>query len=130
MEEARTEINSHRDLKVRQVAMSIAEEAYKFSRTFPPSEKFILTSQLRRAAISIAASIAQGYGRDSTGAYVNFLRIAQGSLKELDTLVALAGRVVMAPNDSVAPFLRQCDELGRMLRSLIRSIERSAAQPR
>jgi four helix bundle protein len=84
-----------------------------------------LTSQIRRSAASIAANIAEGYGRDSSGAYVNHLRIAQGSLKEFETFVELACRVGLASVDAAQPLLDQCDELGRMSRALNRAIERT-----
>lgn len=117
------EITSYRDLKVWQLAMIVAERTYKLTEPFPASELYGMTSQMRRASVSIAANIAEGYGRESSGAYVNFLKTAQGSLKELETHALLAGRVAIAQPDTLQPLLDQCDELGRMLRSLIRSIE-------
>ena len=70
---------SYRDLRVWQEAMTLAEISYKATRNFPKEEQYGLTSQIRRSACSIPANIAEGYGRDSTGAYVQFLRVAQGS---------------------------------------------------
>ncbi len=119
------EIQSYRDLKVWQTAMDVAVLGYRLTKDFPSDERFGLTSQVRRSAASIAANIAEGYGRDSSGAYVNFLRVSQGSLKELETHVLLAVRVNIAqPPDSEA-ILGLCDEVGRMLRAPIRSIERT-----
>jgi four helix bundle protein len=86
-----------------------------------------MTSQIRRAAVSVAANVAEGHGRENSGSFVQFLRIAQGSLKELETHLLLALRVELASTKEVEPILRQCDELGRMLRSLIRSIQRKQA---
>ena len=83
-----------------------------------------MTSQIRRAATSVATNIAEGYGRDSTGSYVHFLKISQGSLKELETLLLICDGVALAPTSDVAQLLALCDELGKMLRSLIRSIMR------
>jgi four helix bundle protein len=102
--------------------MDIAEETYRLTRGFPREELFGLTSQSRRAAASIAANIAEGYGRGTKPAYVSFLRIAQGSLKELETHLLLAERVAATPKGSVDPVLSQADELGRMLRALISSL--------
>lgn len=91
-----TEITSYRDLRVWRLAMDLAEQVYDFTRPFPASELYGLTSQARRAAVSIAANIAEGYGRDTTAAYVNFLRISQGSLKELETHLLLAERLQLS----------------------------------
>jgi four helix bundle protein len=118
-------IDSYRDLRVWQESMDLAASCYRATATFPREELFGLTSQIRRAASSIPANIAEGYGRDSTGAYAQFLRIAQGSLKELETHLLLAERLAFADPATNAPLLSSCDALGRMLRSLIRSIERS-----
>jgi four helix bundle protein len=104
--------------------MTIAEAVYRLTTGFPREEVYGMTSQIRRAAVSIAANIAEGYGRDNTGSYVQFLRIAQGSLKELETHILLASRVGLVSTEKVEPVLVKCDDLGRMLRSLIRSIQR------
>jgi four helix bundle protein len=117
-------IDSYRDLKVWQEAMSVAERAYRVTAPFPKDETYGMTSQIRRAAVSIAANIAEGYGRDNSGSFVQFLRMSQGSLKELETHLMLSARVSLVPTADVEPLLQQCDELGKMLRSLIRSIQR------
>jgi four helix bundle protein len=70
---------SYRDLKVWQDAMILVENCYRFSQEFPREEMYGLTSQIRRAAVSIPANVAEGYGRNSSGSYVSFLRNAQGS---------------------------------------------------
>jgi len=118
-------IQSYRDLRVWREAMDLTEACYRLSANFPLDEAFGMTAQLRRASASIPANIAEGYGRDSTGSYAQFLRIAQGSLKELETHLILAGRLGLAKPEAVGPLLETCDALGRMLRSLIRSIDRS-----
>ena len=71
----------------------IAERAYRLAARFPKEEVYGMTSQIRRAAVSVAANIAEGHGRDHSGSFVQFLRIAQGSLKELETHLLLALRV-------------------------------------
>lgn len=105
--------------------MALAEACYRLTASFPRDEIYGLTSQTRRAVTSIPANIAEGYGRDSSGSYVQFLRIAQGSLKELETHLLLSVRLRLASQAQADPLLASCDGLGRMLRSLIRSIERS-----
>ena len=116
-------VESYRDLKVWQRAMALAEACYLETRDFPREEMFGLTSQIRRAATSIAANIAEGYGREQTGTYVQFLRISQGSLKELETHLLIAQRVKLVPGKELEPLLEMCQELGKMLRSLIRSLQ-------
>ena len=116
-------VNSYRDLKVWQRAMDLTVLVYDLSRGFPKEEQFGLTSQIRRASVSIAANIAEGYGRSTTGSYLSFLRIAQGSLKEVETHLILAGRVSICSEARTSPILAQTDELGRMLRALIARLE-------
>jgi four helix bundle protein len=118
-------IESYRDLRVWQEAMDLAEHCYRLSASFPRDEVFTLTAQLRRAGISVSANIAEGYGRDSTGAYVQFLKIAQGSLKELETHLLLAQRLGFAPNSDIDAAMERCMGVGKMLRALIRSVQRS-----
>lgn len=114
-------ILSYRDLRVWRGATLLAEQAYRYTKQFPRDELFGLTAQIRRAA-SIPANIAGGYGRESTGNYIQFLRIAQGSCKEVETHILLAARVldgIDAPDAS----LKQCDVVGKMLHGLIRSLQ-------
>ncbi len=102
----------------------MAEQVYRLTANFPKDEVYGMTSQIRRAAVSIAANIAEGHGRENSGSFIQFLRISQGSLKELETHLMLAARVNLAPSSKMEPVLQKCDELGRMLRALIRSIQR------
>jgi len=124
-----SEVRSYRDLLVWQRAMDVAVATYELSRLYPRDELFGLTSQSRRAAASIAANIAEGYGRSSRPTYAHFLRIAQGSLKELETHLILAERVGVAPVAAAMDLLGSTDELGRMLRGLISKVQRSPAPP-
>jgi four helix bundle protein len=117
-------IRSYRDLKVWQQAMDLAEACYRLTRQFPKDELYGMTSQVRRSAASVAANIAEGHGRNSRGDYAKFLRVAQGSLKELETHLILAARVGLISDGLIAKVLQQSEGLGRMLRALIRSLER------
>lgn len=103
--------------------MNLAVECYQTSKSFPSSEAYGMTSQIRRAASSIAANIAEGYGRDGPGHFQQFLKVAQGSLKELETHLIIANRVGLLPNGNQQELLRSCEELGKMLGSLIRKTE-------
>lgn len=118
--------NSYRDLRVWQIAMSVAEQCYRQTKSFPREELFGLTSQIRRAASSIAANIAEGHGRETTGSFIQFLRIAQGSTKELETHLLLAQRVQLLNPAAADTLLASADEIGKMLRALIRSLERKS----
>ena len=116
-------IRSYRDLQVWQEGMNLAEACYRVTRGFPKEEIYGMTSQIRRAAASIPANIAEGYGREYRAEYIQFLRIAQGSLKELETHLLLTARVELTTTQAVHPILNQCGSLGRLLRALIRSLQ-------
>jgi four helix bundle protein len=123
----RPAIASYRDLKVWQDAMALAEACYGETRAFPREEMFGLTAQIRRAATSIAANIAEGHGRETGGAFVQFLRIAQGSLKELETHLILSSRIGLMSAPNAESLLGRGEELGKMLRALIRAIQKTDA---
>jgi four helix bundle protein len=108
--------------------MALAEAVYLLTRSFPPDERFGLTSQARRAAASVPANIAEGYGRGTRPAYISFVNISQGSLKELETHLMLAARVGACRPDDISGMLDEADQLGRMLRALAQSL-RSKQSP-
>lgn len=115
-------LKSYRDLLVWQKAMELTIGIYRFSSDFPKSEVYGLTSQLRRAGVSVPSNIAEGYGRGSRKEYVQFLCISQGSLKELETQLILAQRLNYGSKTAVDGLLRLSEEVGRMLGALIRSL--------
>jgi four helix bundle protein len=123
-----TAINSYRDLRVWQDSMALAEACYRLTRGFPREETFGLTSQIRRAAASVPANIAEGHGRENTRTFVQYLRIAQGSLKELETHLSLAERVGIADRTLTEAPLDQCEAMGKLLRALIRSLQQKATK--
>ncbi len=108
--------------------MTLAESCYRLTREFPRDELFGLTSQIRRAAASIPANVAEGHGRENTGNFVQYLRISQGSLKELETHLLLAERVGILPAIDLRAIFAQCESLGKMLRALIRSLQDKSAK--
>jgi four helix bundle protein len=124
MNNVRASIESHRDLLVWQKSMDLAVAAYRLTDNFPVHERYGLTSQIRRSCASVPANIAEGYGRESAGAYAQQLRVAQGSLKEFETHVELAHRVGLLDESALSNVLEGSGEVGKMLRSLIRAIER------
>jgi four helix bundle protein len=109
------EINSCRDLEVWQQAMELAVSAYHVTRNYPSDERYGLIAQIRRAARSVPTNIAEGYGRDRTGSYIQFLKNARGSLKELESHLLLTERVGVSESESLGPLLKQSDKIGRML---------------
>lgn len=116
-------IRSYRDLDVWALGVELATLAYAIGRRLPKEERFGLTSQIQRAATSVPANIAEGHGRESTREFIRFLRVAQGSLKELETHLIVAERVGLVRDDDVSPALELSSRLGRMIRGLIRSLE-------
>jgi four helix bundle protein len=119
---------SYRDLKVWQKAMDLTVSCYEATQAFPADERFGLTAQIRRSAVSVASNIAEGYGRDSNGSFVQFLRVSQGSLKELETQVIVSERIGVMNSPSAQSLLSAADEIGRMLRGLINSVNNRSAQ--
>ncbi len=116
-------IRSYKDLDVWRTAITLAEAIYTASSKFPRDEMYGMTSQMRRSAVSIAANIAEGYGRESTQSFIQFARIAQGSLKELETHLVIAERVLLLDSNASSPLQALCDSISKMLRNLIRSLE-------
>jgi four helix bundle protein len=104
--------------------MDLAVAAYSLTNSFPVDERYGLTSQIRRSCSFIPANIAEGYGRESAGAYAQQLKVAQGSLKEFETHVELAHRIGLMDELALSELLESSEELGKMLRSLIRAVER------
>jgi four helix bundle protein len=120
-------VNSYRDPSVWQQAMALAADCCRVTKAFPQSEIYGMTAQIRRAATSIPANIAEGNGRETTGAYIQFLRISQGSLKELETLLLLANTVELLDGSACSRLIAGCDNVGKPLRALIRSLQRKEA---
>jgi four helix bundle protein len=119
-------IKSYRDLRVWQESMTLAVECYQLTRAFPKEEMFGLSSQIRRSAASIPANIAEGHGRENTQSFIQYLRIAQGSLKELETHLLLAERVGLFVKENIEAVLRRCEAIGKMIRLLIRALQQNA----
>ena len=117
-------LQSYRGLRVWKEAMTLGERCYRLTREFPKDELFGMTSQIRRSAASVPANIAEGYGRGTRGEYIQFLRVAQGSLKELETHLMLSQRVQLAPEPTFEPVVAQCELVGKMLHALIRSLQK------
>ncbi|MDE2932384.1 MAG: four helix bundle protein [Chloroflexota bacterium] len=116
-------VQSYRDLEVWRQSMDLAETVWRLSARFPAQERYGMTSQLRRAASSVPANIAEGAQRNGTGEYLQFLGIASGSLAETETFLLLAERLNLLPPERSKAALEQADAVGRMLSGLKRSLQ-------
>ena len=115
-------LRSYRDLTVWRRSLDWVEGVYRLSAGWPGDERFGLTSQARRASVSVAANIAEGAARRTTGEFLPFIGIARGSLAETETLLILSGRLGYSTEPAVAELLSDADELGRMLAGLTASL--------
>ncbi len=117
-------LRNYKDLVVWQKAYSLCLDVYKLTKQFPDEEKYGLTSQIKRAAVSIPSNIAEGYGRKTTKEYIQFLYIAYGSLCELETQLMLAKDLKYSRNMKEDTHVENLREVERMLKSLIKSLEK------
>ncbi len=119
-------INSYKDLLIWQKGIDIAINLYELVEDFPKEEIYALTSQLKRASISISSNIAEGYGRNSTQSYIYFLCISRGSLFELETQLIIANRLKFIKNETLfSELMNQITEESKMINSFINKLESS-----
>lgn len=111
-------MRSHRDLDVWNLSLDWVEAIYRCSASWPPDERFGLVAQVRRAAVSVAANIAEGAGRKGTGEFIQFIGVARGSLAEVETHLLIAGRLGYAGPDQLTALLADMERIGRMLSAL------------
>jgi len=122
-------LKNYKELHVWQKAYQFCLEIYKVTKTFPNEEKYGLTSQIRRAAISIPSNIAEGYGRKSSGEYIQFLYVAYGSNCELETQLLLSGDLGYIEKIGLESLLKSVGDIERMLKALIRSLQKKSLTP-
>lgn len=118
------QVRSYRDLVVWQKAMSLALAIYRASAQFPKEEIYGLTSQMRRAAVSVASNIAEGQARHSRREFLQLLSHARGSLAELETQSLLAARLNFLTTDNAQEMADRIAEIGRLLSGLRKSLKR------
>ena len=118
-------MQSHKDLKVWQYAIDLAEDIYIITRNYPKDELYAMVSQMRRAVTSISMNIAEGYGRGSSNETIHFLYIASGSAAELDTQVILSQRFAYIDNEIAERLSSQITVIRKMLSSLIASLKKN-----
>lgn len=116
-------INSYQDLEVWKKAMELVTDIYKVTQTFPKEELYSMTNQLRRASVSVPANIAEGWGRGTTKEYMQFLRIARGSLLEVETLMTISRNLGYVNAQIQEPILQKILEISKMVNALINSLK-------
>jgi four helix bundle protein len=119
-----TRIHSFRDLVVWQKSVDLVTEIYRLSKKFPKDEVFGLTSQIRRAAVSIPSNIAEGRGKSSKGEFQQFLHHAMGSLAEVETQIVIAQNLGYLNAAEVEPVMEIIAEVGRLLNGLLTSLKK------
>ncbi len=122
-------LRSYKELKVWQKAYQLCVEIYRITKRFPAEEKFGLTSQIRRAAVSIPSNIAEGYGRKTTGEYIQSLYIAYGSICELETQILLTGDLGYIKPEILEGLQNYIGDIERMLKALVKSLKNKNLNP-
>jgi four helix bundle protein len=115
-------IRSYKDLIVWQKAMILIKAIYTVTKEYPKEEMYGLTSQLRRAVVSIACNIAEGQARNSTGEFKQFLGISRGSLAETETLLLLSSDLDLISSAELEEITKITDEVGKLLSGLLKSL--------
>jgi four helix bundle protein len=110
----------HKKLNAWKSAMDLVMEVYRLTESFPPMENFTLTSQIRRAAVSVPGNIAEGAARQTRKEFINFLHVAQGSLSELDTQLELGRRLGYITQDGLEALDHLVERIDKMITGLIR----------
>ena len=116
-------IRGFRDLEVWQKAVALTIECYRVTDRLPGTERYGLASQIQRAAVSVAANIAEGHGRRGLGEYLHHLGIARASLMEFETHLFIVHRLGFIRSAHVDEIVASADQIGRMLSGLMRSLE-------
>ena len=117
-------LQHYRELIVWQKAMSLVESVYRATNSFPNTEIYGLTSQVRRAAVSIPSNIAEGQGRNTTRDFLHFLSVSQGSLREVETQITIAERLGYIEKQQETTLLELAAEIGRLLHGLCNSLNK------
>lgn len=115
-------VSTYKDLIVWQKSIALVTSVYSLTKPFPADEKFGIVSQINRAIVSVPTNIAEGWGRESTKNYVQFLRISRGSLMEVETLLLISKNLNYIKEQDYIEISKQMDEVGKILQGLIKSI--------
>jgi four helix bundle protein len=118
-------LKSYRDLEVWKRALLLVADIYRVTRKLPSDERFGLTAQMRRAAVSVTSNIAEGYGRSTRGEYLNHLSIARGSLYELESLCEACQMLSLLTSSDLTTVAQHLVHVRRLLRRLIEALRRA-----
>ncbi len=121
-------IKHYRELIVWQKAVELVVVIYRITARFPHAEIYGLTSQIRRAAISIPSNIAEGQGRNTTRDFIHFLSIAHGSLKEMETQVIISQRLGYIEEKETSTIIESTNEIGRLLSGLSKALKKKSSR--
>ncbi len=116
-------MKSYRELSVWKKAIDLVVAVYGLTSEFPSEEQYGLTSQIQRAAVSVPANIAEGYGRVHRGDYIHHLSGARGSLAEMETYLTIAVRLNFISREKARPVWNMTQEVGKMLSTLIAALQ-------
>jgi four helix bundle protein len=122
-------ISSYKDLEVWKLGVKTAEAIFILTSSFPAEQKFGLSSQMQRAAVSIPSNIAEGYARDGTGEYIYYLSVAMGSLAELETQLLIARNINLCKPEQINGIFGNLTSLGKMLKALSLKLKSKTAKP-
>jgi four helix bundle protein len=120
---------SFRNLTVWQRAVELTVAVYKLTASFPDSERFGLTNELRRASVSVASNIAEGYGRSTKGEYILFLGHARGSNSGVETRIVIVKALGFGSKEMLQTAEELCSEVGRMLAAVMKSLRLKSLVP-
>ena len=122
-------LKNYKELNVWQKSYELCLNIYRITAKFPNEEKYGLTSQIRRSAVTIPSNIAEGYGRKTTVDYIRMLYIAYGSVCELETQILLAGDLGFIEKGELGTAKKHIAEIERMLKALIKSLDNKPLTP-
>ncbi len=123
--EPRSNVTDYKDLEVWQRAIGLCQEIYRLTEAFPERERYGLSAQMRRAAVSIPSNIAEGYGRGSRQDYTRFVKMSRGSAAELETQLVLADKLQLGTPESTREAMGQLAIVPRLAHGLVKALDRS-----
>ena len=116
------DIRNYRDLRVWQTSLELVTDVYRLTESFPAYERFLLTTQLRRAGISIVSNIAEGHGRSTRGEHLRHISMARGSANEVEAQLFIAEGLGYTDKETLAVARERCESICRMLKRLKRAL--------